>query len=191
MSARTIKKLAAERAYRETHREERAAYQRAYYEKHRENITAAQRAYYEAHREEEAARSRARYEANPEREAARKRDWRKANRGLVSVYQARRRALKAGAPRVEKIDRAYVYERDGGRCHICRKKAPQRGFHLDHLIPLSKGGEHTHDNVAVAHASCNARRGAGRLPAQLRLPDPSPSSTGATTSPTREPGSDA
>jgi 5-methylcytosine-specific restriction endonuclease McrA len=40
---------------------------------------------------------------------------------------------------------------------------------LDHLIPLSKGGNHTSDNLALAHGRCNSRRGAGRIPAQLRL----------------------
>lgn len=27
---------------------------------------------------------------------------------------------------------------------------------LDHIIPLSKGGTHTWDNVQLAHMSCNA-----------------------------------
>ncbi len=36
-------------------------------------------------------------------------------------------------------------------------------------IPLSKGGPHTAANLSVAHRSCNSRRHAGRLPAQLRL----------------------
>lgn len=80
-------------------------------------------------------------------------------------YQATRR----GAPCAETIDRMIVYHRDGGRCHICRKKLRSDHFHLDHLIPLSTGGDHLYRNIAVACPSCNCRRGAGRLQAQLRL----------------------
>jgi 5-methylcytosine-specific restriction endonuclease McrA len=44
---------------------------------------------------------------------------------------------------------------------------PRSAFHgraqawdLDHVIPLSKGGEHSYDNVQVTHPSCNRKKGA-------------------------------
>lgn len=80
-----------------------------------------------------------------------------------------RRARKLAAPVIEKIDRAAIYLRDAGKCHLCHKKVPRAVFTLDHLTPLSRGGEHSHRNLAVAHRSCNSSRGAGRRPAQLRL----------------------
>jgi len=54
-------------------------------------------------------------------------------------------------------------------CHICGKKVRRDRIQLDHLIPLSKGGPHTYENLAVSHPYCNQSRGDGRLPAQLRL----------------------
>jgi 5-methylcytosine-specific restriction endonuclease McrA len=30
---------------------------------------------------------------------------------------------------------------------------------LDHVVPISVGGEHTRENVRCAHLRCNARRG--------------------------------
>ena len=33
---------------------------------------------------------------------------------------------------------------------------------LDHIIPMSKGGGHTWDNVQIAHAICNSRKRADR-----------------------------
>lgn len=81
----------------------------------------------------------------------------------------RRYARLMGAPIVERVNRQSIYDRDKGMCHICKKRVPLRLFTLDHLIPLSKGGNHTAVNLAVAHRSCNSRRGVGYLPAQLRL----------------------
>lgn len=81
----------------------------------------------------------------------------------------RHRALKKGAHAVEKISLEDLFERDGGVCHICRKKVAWDEKSMDHLIPLSQGGSHTWDNVALAHRNCNAKRGPGRIPAQLRL----------------------
>lgn len=34
------------------------------------------------------------------------------------------------------------------------------GASLDHIIPLSRGGHHTADNVQAAHLACNHRKGA-------------------------------
>ena len=67
-------------------------------------------------------------------------------------------------------------ERDGWRCHVCRKGVPQvagtaermDGATVDHLVPIVDGGSHTWDNVALSHRSCNLERGTGGL-AQLRL----------------------
>jgi len=68
----------------------------------------------------------------------------------------------------EKFSRQEIYKRDNGYCHICGKKVPKNNFHLDHLIPLSLGGKHTRQNVAIACPKCNLKRGASG-PAQLRL----------------------
>lgn len=85
----------------------------------------------------------------------------------VATNDARSRVVGDGA--VERISRAYIIERDGGRCHICRKKCKPSEIHLDHLIPLSKGGTHTLENLRVAHAKCNIAKGARACNEQLML----------------------
>lgn len=34
------------------------------------------------------------------------------------------------------------------------------GLHIDHVIPLVKGGSHTLENVRPSHAICNLKKGA-------------------------------
>jgi 5-methylcytosine-specific restriction endonuclease McrA len=40
---------------------------------------------------------------------------------------------------------------------------------MDHLIPLSQNGPHTRANVALAHRSCNSRKGVCAIGEQLAL----------------------
>lgn len=70
-----------------------------------------------------------------------------------------------------------VFERDLGICHICGFSVSKRDATLDHLIPLSllrqgykyPEGEYGNiisraRNIALAHESCNNKRGSGPIP---------------------------
>lgn len=89
--------------------------------------------------------------------------------------RTRRHVLRAGGGRVPIFTLREVAERDGWRCHLCGRAVVDRPWSgrpldatLDHLVPVSDGGAHTMDNVALAHRRCNQRRGVTG-PAQLRL----------------------
>lgn len=90
-----------------------------------------------------------------------------------AAEQRRRNAERAGD---QGITWRTVGGRDGWRCHLCRKKVPQHagtahepnGATVDHLVPISCGGAHSWDNVALAHRKCNLSRG-DRGIVQLRL----------------------
>lgn len=94
-----------------------------------------------------------------EKRHAKNRAYSLTHREQRNATQAKRRAAKLAVPH-EPYDRADIYERDEGLCHICGHYVPRPMFHLDHVIPLSKGGPDTPENVAVAHASCNHKKGA-------------------------------
>ena len=70
---------------------------------------------------------------------------------------ATRRALTKAAL-VELVDPRVVWERDGGICQLCHQSV-EGTWHLDHVIPLSRGGEHSYKNVQVAHPLCNLKKG--------------------------------
>ena len=72
--------------------------------------------------------------------------------------QQRRRARKL-AVFVEDVHPRVAYEMHGGRCGICGEFI-EGEFHVDHVIPLSRGGLHSYANSQPAHPLCNARKGA-------------------------------
>lgn len=60
---------------------------------------------------------------------------------------------------IEFVDVSVVWERDSGICHICREPADLDNWHLEHIVPLARGGEHSYANTAVSHPGCNLRKG--------------------------------
>ena len=52
------------------------------------------------------------------------------------------------------LNRRAVFARDGNRCQYCGAAAET----LDHVVPRSKGGAHTWENVVAACRPCNTRK---------------------------------
>lgn len=126
---------------------------RAYLAANAARIAEQTRQYKDAHREE----LKAAYQR-----------WKRANPDKVREKKYRRR-MQVRERFVERVTRKAVYERDRGICMICGKRCAWDDATIDHILPLSAGGEHSYRNVQLAHMACNRRRGAGRIPGQLRL----------------------
>jgi len=73
-------------------------------------------------------------------------------------HQHRRRAESFGG-KTESVDRFKVFQRDEGACYLCGGMVDPENWHLEHKIPLSKGGSHTYENVGVSHPECNISKG--------------------------------
>lgn len=63
-----------------------------------------------------------------------------------------------------------IFIRDNWICHLCQKPIDQglsrtdpMGATIDHVLPLSKGGDDSLGNVKAAHWSCNRAKGASVL----------------------------
>ncbi len=63
------------------------------------------------------------------------------------------------------VNRREVLRRDKHHCQYCGSK---HKLTLDHVLPRSKGGKHTWDNVVTACESCNSRKG-DRTPEQAGM----------------------
>lgn len=70
--------------------------------------------------------------------------------------------------RVVRLNRHSILARDEHRCQYCGRRLPSRELSLDHVIPRSRGGETTWDNVVCACLKCNVKKG-GRTPNEARM----------------------
>ena len=52
--------------------------------------------------------------------------------------------------------RNLIYKRDKNKCQYC---GSTKSLTIDHVIPKSKGGEDTWENLVVACSSCNVKKG--------------------------------
>lgn len=86
------------------------------------------------------------------------------------LQRARTICKKTGAEYDCSVRLEKLIERDKNICHICGKPCNKNDLEygssgptyptIDHLLPLSDGGSHTWDNVALAHHQCNSKRSA-------------------------------
>ncbi|MBD2576857.1 HNH endonuclease [Oscillatoria sp. FACHB-1406] len=67
--------------------------------------------------------------------------------------------------KVPPVNRREVLRRDAHRCQYC---GSTKKLTLDHVIPRSKGGKHTWDNVVTACERCNSQKG-DRTPQQVGM----------------------
>ena len=168
--------------------EDKTAYEKAYYEKNKEKIKAKSKAWaienreksnaskreYELRNSEEIRKTKKKYrEKNSERikgkskayyEANRKKvkeygkAYRKANKDKRTNLEARRRALKFRATiRLTKLDKFVIDE----MYELSKIRTEQTGYqwHVDHIMPLTKGGLHKPTNLQVVPGSWNLSKG--------------------------------
>lgn len=92
----------------------------------------------------------------------------------LARYQRKNLMRRAAGTRIMSV--AELGDRDGWRCHICRRKVNRavrfpdpRSPSRDHLVPVKFGGTNDPENLLLAHWICNVRRGAARDPVQPLL----------------------
>ena len=80
---------------------------------------------------------------------------------LRRYIDTRRRFLKAS--------RKNIYWRDKYRCQYCGKKHETKRLSLDHVVPKSRGGRWSWENLVTACIGCNQRKG-NRTPMEAGMP---------------------
>ena len=67
-----------------------------------------------------------------------------------------------------KFNRRNIFARDGNRCQYCGKRFATSELSLDHVVPRSRGGRATWENIVCACLKCNVRKG-GRTPREAGM----------------------
>lgn len=78
-------------------------------------------------------------------------------RELKRKREQTRRARKKGAF-VEVVDPMNLWRRDSGLCFLCGYPSEKEKWEVAHIIPLSRGGEHSYRNTATSHPYCNGKQ---------------------------------
>ena len=130
---------------------------KAFYEANKERIAIRAKKYQEANKEKIAARKRKHYLTNREQILVRQKKYAQENKGVQLAINARRRALEID---VEAIMTKEEVENYKNLVKIRDEATVLFGYkwHIDHIIPLSKGGTNAIDNLEVVPASWNLEK---------------------------------
>lgn len=134
----------------------------AYYNANRNQLVEYARRYRAENKEKVRLRNRKYYAKYPEKA----KHWREIyftrNPHKAGEYEARRRLLEKNAA-INQMGLKEFYNairsRESVYCYYCNAKIKGKSAHFDHIIPLSKGGQHSADNLCISCKSCNCSKG--------------------------------
>jgi len=148
--------------YQKAHSAERAAYSKKRRIEHAEVFREREHAYYLAHADAKREKAQRWRLANPDKVRENNRQYRETKPDKMRMYKHRRRALKRNAEGTNTpFDEKVQLKRQKSRCYYCQCKLTE--YHVDHVIPLSRGGSDFPDNKVLACPSCNVQK-YNRLP---------------------------
>jgi 5-methylcytosine-specific restriction endonuclease McrA len=165
---------AARSKYRAENHDEHIAYNLKYYQDNKESERLRKKKWSADNLEYTTAYSKEYHKKNKEAHNAASREYAKNNRDKYNEADRRRRARKLNdgeAYSVTPYSELQVLALYGTDCHICNRpvdmSAPravgrpgwETGLHIEHVIPLSKGGPDVLENVRPSHGYCNLSKG--------------------------------
>lgn len=77
--------------------------------------------------------------------------------GFDGTDEAEIRTERAKAREMRK-SRWWQQKTASGRCYYCQQTVPYRELTMDHLVPLTRGGRSTRDNLVPSCKSCNNQK---------------------------------
>lgn len=145
------------RRWREHNPDKAAASGRRWRENNRERVLAKVKQWAINNKEKVNESNRRWAKNNPEKVTDRRRRWQRSNPDKVAVHQHRRRVARANAAgSFTAAEWKALVEHYDHKCLCCgRSDIP---MHVDHVIPLSKGGSNNIDNLQPLCKSCNSRK---------------------------------
>lgn len=165
------KSLARRKARYAAGREEMRRRQKEDYRKNRERILRGMRAARRANPAHYSRQRRKRRRKNLQRERAKDRARYRKNplRYKINAQLRRARLLKATIGDTKAIAAFYLHVKTAPvvHCAYCGRRAGKGRRHVDHRIPLTRGGAHCVTNLEAACARCNLSKN-NRTPEEFR-----------------------
>lgn len=135
--------------------ERQAAYSARWREAHTERWQEVLTRYRARHRIRRNSEARDRYATDPANGRARTKRWRERNPEGVRAHAMTRLALKKGSSgSYTATDVQELYAAQKGKCPNCRISL-KRGYHVDHVEPLARGGLNVRSNLQILCPPCN------------------------------------
>jgi len=145
-----------DRKYRTLHHDAVVKRKKKYYIEHYDVVISYQKKYNIENADIVTKNRQIYYQNNKEKSLERNKHWRIKNPEKMVINGQRRRA------RVEKLPNTFTAlqwkeakEYFNYKCAYCGEEAP---LAMDHVVPVSKGGEFTRDNIVPSCQSCNSKK---------------------------------
>lgn len=152
------------REYQDRNRESIAAQKRKYNAENAAEIAEQTRAYRDKNRSEIAAQKSAHYSKNKESISLRLKKYYESNREMFSAHGRARKARKKNAEgRHSASEVVVIFEKQRGLCANCKAALLMSGkqkYHVDHIMPLAKGGSNWPSNLQCLCPTCNLKKNA-------------------------------
>lgn len=145
--------------YRKKNKEQLKETKKKYYEDNKEKINLKNRIYHHNNKDRLNKISNKYYNENKEIIRQKSKEYYNSEKGKLVFKKARvkRKALVRKA-KVGDIDLNKIISNK--KCYWCNTKILDNNYHIDHYIPISKGGEHSNDNLVLSCPKCNLTKGA-------------------------------
>lgn len=129
------------RAWEKRNPDKRKAQKRRYYQKHRQRLLKKQKAYYKA-------------------------NTAKCHASMRKHTLNRRGALARNSDNTATAFILFVRSKKQLPCYYCGNPVSGKKAHIDHVIAVSKRGNHASQNLCASCPDCNLRKGS-KLPSEL------------------------
>ena len=155
-----------DKTYRDNNKDKIAKRFKEYMKNNKEKVAKQRREYYKENKEEINRKNKIIgkkwRENNKERINEKSKAYYATPKGKAvarAVHKRRKCAIKNTEMIVTSEELVDIVENANNVCYWCNKKIVGTE-HIDHYIPLAKGGKHSIDNMVVSCAKCNQSKGA-------------------------------
>lgn len=159
------KKSEYDKARREANKEKIREYKKDYRRKNREILLIKEKAFRENNKDKVNQQIKLAKSKNREKYNAISRAYAKTPKGaaIKASVNEKRRAAKKSAP-ISDSQAIFDWVKQWKSefevyCYWCKNTISPMKAHIDHVIPLARGGAHCLSNLVISCVSCNLRKG--------------------------------